>query len=173
MTYYNPVLNYGLESFCRSCHNAGISGLIVPDLPPDEGAELETTTKNQDLDLVYFLAPTSTPARIEEVAAKARGFIYMVSLTGVTGARKTLPPGLENFIQRVRQKAEQPLCVGFGIATPAQARRVAAAADGVIVGSKLIQLIDEDASLASLKAFVSSLRHAMDSCENNREAKSA
>jgi tryptophan synthase alpha chain len=172
MTYYNPVLNFGLEAFCRSCRDAGISGLIVPDLTPDEGAELETITLKNDLDLVYFLAPTSTAPRIDEVAARARGFIYMVSITGVTGARDTLPPGLESFVQRVRQKARQPLCVGFGIATPAQARRVAAVADGVIVGSRLIQLIDEDATLSSLRAFVSSLRQALDSCENNREVKS-
>jgi tryptophan synthase alpha chain len=171
MTYYNPVLNFGLESFCRSCRNAGISGLIVPDLTPDEGQELETITKTHDLDLIYFLAPTSTAARIDEVAKRARGFIYMVSLTGVTGARNTLPPDLESFVKRVRQKAKQPLCVGFGISTPEQARRVAAAADGVIVGSRLIQLIDEDATLTSLKTFVSSLRKALDSCENNREAK--
>ncbi len=173
MTYYNPVLNYGLETFCRSCRDAGISGLIVPDLTPDEGAELETISQQHGIDLIYFLAPTSTAKRIAEVAARARGFIYMVSLTGVTGARDTLPPGLESFVQRVRQKAQQPLCVGFGIATPAQARRVAAVADGAIVGSRLIQLIDEDRTLSTLKVFVSSLRKALDSCENNREANSA
>lgn len=174
MTYYNPVLNFGLETFCRSCRNVGISGLIIPDLPPDEGQELETITLNNNLDLIYFLAPTSTTARISEVASRARGFIYMVSLTGVTGARNTLPPELESFVKRVRKKAVKvPLCVGFGISTPEQARRVAAVADGVIVGSRLIQLIDEDASLSSLKAFVSSLRQALDSCENNREVDSA
>jgi tryptophan synthase alpha chain len=174
MTYYNPVFNYGLEAFCRSCDDARVSGLIVPDLPPDEGRELETVTRRHDLDLIYFLAPTSTAARIEEVAGRARGFIYLVSLTGVTGARDTLPPELENFVSRVRQKATKiPLCVGFGIATPEQARRVAAVADGVIVGSRLIQLIDEDKTLSSLKTFISGLRQALDSCENNREARSA
>jgi tryptophan synthase alpha chain len=168
MTYYNPILNFGLEAFCRSCYNAGISGLIVPDLTPDEGKELENISKNHDLDLIYFLAPTSTAARIDKVTKRARGFIYMVSLTGVTGARENLPLELESFVKRVRQKAKQPLCVGFGISTPEQAKRVAAAADGVIVGSRLIQLIDEDPSLSSLKAFISSLREALDSCENNR-----
>ncbi len=168
MTYFNPVLNYGLEPFCRACRDAGISGLIVPDLPPEEGHELEQITRQHDLDLIYFLAPTSTAARIGEVAKRARGFIYLVSLTGVTGARDTLPQGLENFVRRVRQRVKQPLCVGFGIATPAQARRVAAVADGVIVGSRLLQLIDADSTLASVKAFVSSLRKVLDSCENNR-----
>ncbi len=171
MTYYNPIVNSGLEAFCKSCRDAGISGLIVPDLTPDEGADLETATLRHDIDLIYFLAPTSTAKRIDEVAARARGFIYMVSLTGVTGTRNTLPPELESFIGRVRQKAHLPLCVGFGISTPEQAKRVASTADGVIVGSKLIQLIEEDETLSSLKTFVSSLRKAMDSCENNREAK--
>jgi tryptophan synthase alpha chain len=166
MTYYNPVLNFGLEAFCQSCVRAGINGLIVPDLPPEEGAELEAITREHDLDLIYLLAPTSTEERISIVAARARGFIYLVSLTGVTGARDTLPSELENFVARVRQKAKQPLCVGFGVSNPEQAKRIAAIADGVIVGSRLIQLIEEDASLASLKAFVASLRQALD-CKNN------
>ena len=101
------------------------------------------------------------------VAKRSRGFIYLVSLTGVTGARQTLPPELESFVKRVRQKARQPLCVGFGISTPEQARRVATVADGVIVGSHLIQLIEQNATLSSLKAFTLSLREALDS--NNKD----
>ena len=162
MTYYNPVLNFGLEKFCHSCTKAGINGLIVPDLPPEEGEELETVTHKHDLDLIYLLAPTSTDERIAAVVERSRGFIYLVSLTGVTGARDTLPPELEGFVGRVRQKARQPLCVGFGVANPEQAKRVATIADGVIVGSRLIQLIEEDNTLASLKTFVSSLREALD-----------
>jgi tryptophan synthase alpha chain len=169
MTYYNPVLNFGLEAFCKSCIKAGIDGLIVPDLPPEEGTELETMTRKHDLDLIYLLAPTSTDDRIATVAARSRGFIYLVSLTGVTGARDTLPPGLEDFVKRVRQKARQPLCVGFGIATPEHAGHVAAIADGVIVGSRIVQLIEEDATLASLKSFVSSLREALDSTKKDVE----
>jgi len=163
MTYYNPVLNFGLEAFCQSCNRAGINGLIVPDLPTEEGAELEATTRKHDLDLIYLLAPTSTGERIAAVAERSRGFIYLVSLTGVTGARDTLPVELESFVKRVRQKAKQPLCIGFGVSTPDHAKRVAAIADGVIVGSRLIQLIEEDTSLSSLKTFVSSLREALDS----------
>ena len=166
MTYYNPVLNFGLEKFCQSCTEAGIDGLIVPDLPPEEGTELETIARRNDLDLIYFLAPTSTEERIAVAAERSRGFIYLVSLTGVTGARDTLPTELEDFVRRVRQTAKQPLCVGFGISSPEQAKRVAAAADGVIVGSRLIQLIEEDNTLASLRSFISSLREALDS-ENN------
>ena len=167
MTYYNPVLNFGLEDFCTSCNEVGINGLIVPDLPPEEGIELEAISRKHDLDLVYLLAPTSTGERIAMVAQRSRGFIYLVSLAGVTGARNTLPPDLESFVNRVRQKARQPLCVGFGISTPEQAKRVAGIADGVIVGSRLIQLIDEDPTLSSLKAFVLSLREALDSNKNS------
>ncbi len=169
MTYYNPILNYGLESFCRSCVKAGINGLIVPDLPPEEGGELEDITRKYDLDLVYLLAPTSTDDRIEVMAERSRGFIYLVSLTGVTGARDTLSPELEGFVKNVRGKTKQPLCVGFGISTLEQARRVASVADGVIVGSRLIQLIEEDNTLASLNAFVLSLRKALDSFEILKE----
>jgi len=163
MTYYNPVFHFGLQAFCQSCTEAGISGLIVPDLPPEEGEELEAVTQQYDLDLIYLLAPTSTEERIALVAARSRGFIYLVSLTGVTGARQTLPPGMENFVKRVRQKANQPLCIGFGVSNPEQASRIASVADGVIVGSRLIQLIEEDATLSSLKAFALSLREALDS----------
>ncbi|HEY93049.1 MAG TPA: tryptophan synthase subunit alpha [Dehalococcoidia bacterium] len=161
MTYYNPIFNFGVEAFCQASTAAGIDGLIVPDLPLEESAELEAITQKYNLDLVYLLAPTSTEKRVSIVANRSRGFIYLVSLTGVTGARVTLPPELEGFIKRVRQKARQPLCVGFGISTPEQARRVAKVADGVIVGSRLIQLMEEDATLSSLKAFVLSLREAL------------
>lgn len=166
MTYYNPVLNYGLDAFCQDCTRAGINALIVPDLPPEEGSELGEITEKNDLDLIYLLAPNSTPERISAVAEKSRGFIYLVSLTGVTGARNSLPPELEDFVKRVRNSAKQPLCVGFGISTPEHARRIGSIADGVIVGSRIIDLIDEDSTLASLKSFISSLRLALDSNRN-------
>ncbi len=161
MTYYNPVFNFGVEAFCQASTAAGIDGLIVPDLPLEEGAELEVITQKHNLDLIYLLAPTSTEERISMVANRSQGFIYLVSITGVTGARQTLPPELEGFVKRVRQKARQPLYVGFGISTPEQARRVAKVADGVIVGSRLIQLMEEDVTLSSLKAFILSLREAL------------
>lgn len=163
MTYYNPVLNYGLDAFCRDCTGAGINALIVPDLPPEEGNELDEAARKYNLDLIFLLAPNSTPERIRAVAEKSRGFIYLVSLTGVTGARNSLPPELEDFVKRVRARTRQPLCVGFGVSTPEHARRIGSIADGVIVGSRIIDLIDEDPSLASLKSFVSSLRAALNS----------
>jgi tryptophan synthase alpha chain len=161
MSYYNPVLSFGLEAFCQASAGAGVDGLIIPDLPPEEGAELEVATRKHSLDLIYLLTPTSTEERISLVAEKSRGFIYLVSLTGVTGARQTLPAGLENFVGDVRRWTQKPLCVGFGVSNPEQAGRVARIADGVIVGSRLIQLITEDASLSSLKAAVLGLREAL------------
>lgn len=163
MTYYNPILHYGLESFCCACAEAGIDGLIVPDLPPDEGGELEAFTKKHELDLIYLLAPNTTEERIQLVAEKSSGFIYLVSLTGVTGPRETLPPGLNRFIARVRKQTNQPLCVGFGISTAEQAYKVAKLANGVIVGSRLIQLIrDDDPSYQSAGNFIRGLREALD-----------
>ena len=163
MTYYNPVYSYGIEKFCAACGKAGIDGLIIPDLPPEEGLKLEDSTRQCDLDLVYLLAPTSTEARIKLVAERSRGFIYLVSVTGVTGARTELPADLADFVARVRKTAGQPLCVGFGISTPAQAKEVAAVADGIIVGSKIIKLMEQDASFKEVSTFISSLRKALDS----------
>jgi len=163
MTYYNPVFNFGLEAFCQRCAGSGISGLIIPDLPPEEGSELETITRRHELDLIYLLAPTSSEERIAMAADRSRGFIYLTSLTGVTGARRSLPEELESFVARVRQKAKQPLCVGFGVSTPEQAGRIARTADGVIVGSRLLELIEKDLTFASLEVFTRSLREALDS----------
>lgn len=161
MTYYNPIFSFGLEAFCLDSAKAGINGLIIPDLPPEEGAELEAITSRLGLDLIYLLAPNSTDERISLVAGRSHGFIYLVSITGVTGTRQDLPPGLEDFVRRVRRKTSQPLCVGFGISTPGQAGRVAQVADGAIVGSHFIRLIEEDTTLSSLKTFTSSLRSAL------------
>jgi len=162
MTYFNPVFSYGLEEFCGACASSGIDGLIIPDLPPEEGSELEAITQRQDIDLIYLLAPTTTEERIRLVAERSRGFIYLVSVTGVTGVRDNLPPGLEAFVARVRKTATQPLCVGFGISTPEQARRVARIADGVIVGSRIIQLMETDDFISPVGNFIKELRQALD-----------
>jgi tryptophan synthase alpha chain len=162
MTYYNPVLKYGLEDFCYSCVHAGVKGLIVPDLPPEEGKGLETVTRQNNMDLIYLLAPTSTDFRVQTAVKRSGGFIYLVSLTGVTGARKELSPELGKFVKRVRKQTNKPLCVGFGISTPEQAVQAAQEADGVIIGSKLIQLIEEDKTLKKLKTFTAGVRRALD-----------
>ena len=161
MSYYNPILNFGLESFSKASVEAGINGFIIPDLPPEEGNELCEITQANGLDLIYFLAPSSTEDRIDFVAKQSRGFIYLVSLTGVTGARNTLSTGLESFVARVRTKTSLPLCVGFGISTPQQAHRVAEVADGVIVGSRIIQLLHEDPTMKKLESFVKNMREAL------------
>jgi tryptophan synthase alpha chain len=161
MTYYNPVLKFGLEQFCSNCAEVGIDGLIIPDLPPEEGDELEKSTKRHGLDLIYLLSPASTEERIKLVASRSSGFIYLVSLTGVTGTRDKLPEELEGFVARVKARTEKPLCVGFGVSTPEQARRIANIADGVIVGSRIIQLLDEDKSLKNVCSFVKSLSTAL------------
>lgn len=163
MTYYNPVLHFGLDSFCSAGAEAGIDGLIIPDLPPDEAGELDASTGKYNLDLIFLLAPTSTTERIRLATDKSRGFIYLVSLTGVTGPRESLPAGLEDFVGRVRKETDKPLCVGFGISTPDQAQRISRVADGIIVGSRFIQLIgDEGAPYQRTRSFIKDLRQALD-----------
>ncbi len=162
MTYFNPVFRYGVEEFCSACASSGVSGLIIPDLPPEEGSELEASTQKQGLDLIYLLAPTSTEERIRLIAERSRGFIYLVSVIGVTGARDSLPADLEAFVARVRQVATQPLCVGFGISTPEQARQVARISNGVIVGSRIIQLMEANESMVEVMDFARELRCALD-----------
>lgn len=161
MTYYNPVLKFGLEQFCSKCAEVGIDGLIIPDLPPEEGQELEQSTGRHELDIIYLLSPASTEERIQLVTSRSSGFIYLVSLTGVTGSRDKLPEELESFVARVRERTAKPLCVGFGVSNPEQARRIAKVADGVIVGSRIIQLLDEDKSLGSACSFIKCLRAAL------------
>ncbi len=161
MTYYNPVLKFGLEKFCSKCAEVGIDGLIIPDLPPEEGKDLEQSSRKHGLDLVYLLSPASTEERIELVTGRSTGFVYLVSLTGVTGARDRLPAGLESFVGSVRKRSEKPLCVGFGVSTPEQAKRVAKVADGVIVGSRIVQLLSKDRSVRNACSFVKCLREAL------------
>jgi tryptophan synthase alpha chain len=131
-------------------------------LPPDEGSELEAISQRQGLDLIYLLAPTSTGERIRLAARRSRGFIYLVSVTGVTGAREKVPADLKAFVARVRKAATQPLCVGFGISTPEQAGQIASIADGVIVGSRIIQLMEKEDDFSSLEKLVRDLRTSID-----------
>lgn len=159
MGYINPMLAYGLEQFVADAAASGVDGFIVPDLPPEEAGELEALCDARGLALVYLLAPTSTPNRIKLAAEKSRGFIYLVSLTGVTGARSDLPPGLAEFVARVRQQTDTPLAVGFGIGNGEQARAVAQLADGVIVGSALVKRAAE--SVESVRALADELRAAL------------
>ena len=157
MTYYNPLFAYGVQRFVDDAVAAGIDGLIVPDLPPEEGEELEAACRAAGLATIYLLAPTSTDERIRLVAGHSTGFIYLVSVTGITGARTELPPDLHVFVNRVRRCTDLPLAVGFGIGTGRQAAAVAAIADGVIVGSALVKAAGGRLALEQVQALSAEL----------------
>jgi tryptophan synthase alpha chain len=166
MTYYNPVLHYGLAAFAAEAAAAGVDGLIVPDLPVEESGPLLTELQAHRVRLVPFAAPTSTPERLARVGQLAPGFVYCVSLTGVTGAREGLPPDLEEFMQRVRVCTDRPLAIGFGIASPAQAALMSRLGDAVIVGSAIVSLIeryaaDRETMAQQVSALVGSLKRAI------------
>jgi tryptophan synthase alpha chain len=162
--YYNPFLAYGLDKLAHDAREAGAAGFIVPDLPPEEAADLEAAAAGQELAYVHFLAPTSSPRRIESVTGRAAGFIYLVSVTGVTGARHSVAGDLSQFIDRVRARTDAPLAVGFGISTPEQAAAIGHLADGVIVGSALINAVDAAADKPAAAArFVGALQDALTS----------
>ncbi len=164
MGYYNPIYQMGIERFADEAQAAGVDGLIVPDLPPEEAVSLDRALAAREIDYIYMLAPTSDSARIRFVAERARGFIYLVALMGVTGARNELPAELPDFVARVREATEEqvPLAVGFGISSPEAARHVGTFADGVIVGSALIKRIADPATMEQeARTFVSSLAHAL------------
>ncbi len=153
MTYYNPLFSYGIERFVQDAVSAGIDGLIVPDLPPEESEEIEAACRAAGLATIYLLAPTSTESRIRMVAQHATGFIYLVSVTGITGARTELPPDLKDFVQRVRKHTNLPLAIGFGIGTGVQAAAVAQIAEGVIVGSALVKAAGSEDGVAAVRTL--------------------
>ena len=157
MTYYNPLFAYGIQRFVDDAVASGIDGLIVPDLPPEESEELEAACRKAGLATIYLLAPTSTEERIRFVASHCTGFIYMVSVTGITGARTELPPDLAEFVARVRRHTRLPLAVGFGIGTGAQAAAVAGIADGVIVGSALVKAAAGEHGVAQVQSLAAEL----------------
>jgi len=143
MSYYNPIFCYpsGEAGFVADAKAAGVDGLILPDLPPDEGESLLAAARQRKLDTIFLVAPTSTEARLRLVTAACRGFVYAVSVTGVTGARQRLPSEVSELVKRTKTVTELPVAVGFGIADAATARPVAEIADGVVVGSALIEAL--------------------------------
>ena len=163
MGYCNPLLSYGLERFVVDAVQAGADGLIIPDLPPEEAQVLEAACRQQHCALVYLASPNTRPDRLALLAEHTAGFLYLVSVMGVTGARHTLPVDLQSFVARARSAAHTPVAVGFGIATPEQAARVGRLADGVIVGSALINAIDASPRdpLQGVLKFVGSLSLAL------------
>jgi tryptophan synthase alpha chain len=152
MTYFNPVFRLGVEDFAEEAGRAGVDGIIVPDLIPEEGGDLLEACKRQDLDYIPLLAPTSTDQRIEGIAPLATGFIYYVSRTGTTGARTDISADLEENLERIRKRSEAPIAVGFGISNPDQAEQVTRHADGAVIGSAIVKLIAEaDGDLHRMK----------------------
>ncbi|MGE0159107.1 MAG: tryptophan synthase subunit alpha [Gemmatimonadales bacterium] len=160
-TYLNPVLRYGIADFLRDAHAAGAQGLLVTDMPTGSDPALESRIIDSPLDLIRLVAPTTPLARVSEVARGGSGFLYYISRTGVTGARGELRGELGTEVGRIREAVELPVAVGFGISTPEQAAAVAAVADGVVVGSALIQAIDRG-GIAEGARFLASLRAGMD-----------
>ena len=142
MSYYNPIFNYGPDRFIEDAARSGFDGFIIPDLPPDEGEEMEAACRDAGLALVYLLAPSSSRERIELVTARSTGFVYLVSVLGTTGARASLPDYLTDLVAQVQANTDTPVCVGFGVSNGEQAAGVASIADGAIVGSALVKAAD-------------------------------
>jgi tryptophan synthase alpha chain len=143
MTYYNPVLRYGEEAFVADALDAGVDGIIVPDLPPEEGQSLIELTTDTTLDMIFLAAPTSTSARLALISEASRGFVYYVSRLGTTGVRDQLADDLRLMLERLRTSTSKPITVGFGVSTPEHVRLVADLADGVVVASAILKLMED------------------------------
>ena len=162
MSYYNPIFSMGESSFCKAAHEAGVDGVIVPDLPPEEGQPLLEVAPKYDICTIFLVAPTSLSNRMALIGSVSTGFIYGVSLTGVTGVRATLSDEITPMITELREHTDKPVGVGFGVSTPEHARQVSEIADGVIVGSAIVNVVEDNMHnkaqiLKSVKQFASEL----------------
>jgi len=143
MSSYNPIFVYGEEAFCRDAVEAGVDGVIVPDLPPEEAQSLKGFAEKKGLATIFLLSPTSDLKRIEIISKIGNGFLYYVSMTGVTGAALTVLEEVRAKVKEIKNVTEKPLCVGFGVSSPEQAREIASFSDGVIVGSAIVKMVEE------------------------------
>ena len=163
MTYYNPVFCFVEDRFMRQAKASGVDGIIVPDLPPEEAGGLIKYSREYGLDLIFFLSPTSKQSRVRYISRVSRGFIYYVSLTGVTGTRRELPADLVKNLKIIKRLTRLPVCVGFGISSPRQVRQVYRVADGAIVGSAVIKKIKENLNqpdlIGRVAGFVKTLKN--------------
>lgn len=162
MSYYNPIFSMGESSFCKAAQEAGVDGVIVPDLPPEEGGPLLDVAPKDNICTIFLVAPTSSSNRMELIGSVSTGFIYCVSLTGVTGVRATLSDEITPMITELREHTDKPVGVGFGVSTPEHARQVSEIADGVIVGSAIVNVVEDNMHnkeqlLKSVKQFTSEL----------------
>jgi tryptophan synthase alpha chain len=165
MAYYNSIHAFGPERFCREAAAAGVDGLIVPDMPPDEAGPLKGPAAASGLQLIFLLAPTSTAERRAFVARQSHGFVYYVSLTGITGAKLGKMSEIGQNVEQIRKISKTPIAVGFGVTTPEDAAEVSAVADGVIVGSAIVKQIaagqQQQGMVARVSGFVHTLKSAM------------
>ncbi len=160
-SYLNPILQYGVERFLHDAEQLQVAGLILTDLPAGGDPALESTIQRSGIDLVRLVAPTTRADRLQRSVEDAQGFVYLVARLGVTGARGALAVDLEDSIRRVRAATSLPVAVGFGISTPQQARSVGRLADGVVVGSALVDILGEG-GVAAARSFLGTLREALD-----------
>jgi len=171
MSYLNPILKMGVDQFMKAANEAGVAGLIVPDLPVEEVGLLKSEARTVGIPLILFLAPTSSDKRIEQVDAHAEGFIYLVSIAGVTGARDRLAGEALRLAARVRSKTTLPVCVGFGISNPEQAFCLSREADGVIIGSAIVDIIrkagEGTAAISQVGSFLAAVRRGIDTGNDN------
>jgi len=155
MTYYNPIFVFGEEKFVKQALACGVDGVIVPDLPPEEGKSLIALANKYNLDNICFIAPTTSRQRMQRIAKVSLGFIYYVSLTGTTGARKALPLDLVRNLKTIKRITAKPVCVGFGVSTASQVKQISRIADGVIIGSAIVKIIKENIGKPDLVRKVS------------------
>jgi len=174
--YFNPFFHYGLKEFSEDAAEAGADGVLVVDLPPEEAAEFKVHTDKAGLDLVFLLAPTSTTERVELVASHASGFVYLVSVTGVTGVRPDMNYSLDSLADQIKETSGLPVGVGFGVSSAEQVERIAEYADAVIVGSAIVRIIEQygsnkDSLLEELSKFINGLSGACNKPELKRKEK--
>jgi tryptophan synthase alpha chain len=161
MGYYNPVYHYGLEQFCKDATSAGVDGIILVDLPPEEEEEFVSIAAPHDLKLIRLIAPTTDDKRLAMLSQNAGGFLYYISIAGITGTTSANAKSLNARVKHLKSKTRLPIAVGFGIKTPAQAAEAAKSADAVVVGSALVDILAKKSLMAAMH-FVKSLRNAMD-----------
>lgn len=162
MTYYNPVLKYGIANFFKGCRASGVDGVIIPDLPHEEAGEIVIGGRQSGVATIFLASPTSTRKRIKDIAKKSSGFIYYVSLTGVTGARKKLPHEIASNVRLIKSMTDKPVAVGFGVSNAGAARSISRIADGVIVGSAIVKIISENKDvIARVSRFTRNLARAI------------
>ncbi len=161
MTYYNPVFKFGDEKFIKAARGAGVDGVIIPDLPPEEAATMLKSARKHSISTIFFLSPTSSKERIKLISKVSSGFIYYVSLTGVTGTRSAISADIVKNIRLIKKYTKKPICVGFGISKSEHVKKISRVADGVIVGSAIVKQIEKNIGkkdlVAKVLAFINKL----------------